>query len=114
MLSPPKPLDLMQPNLVCELITCMGRAIQPNLVCELITCMGRATAKKLARPLGPWGGVKRSNIMLMIKNSVKRFFQSIFQTFEILTDFFYFERISCPKPGGGGGGGGGVGTLIFS
>ena len=26
MLSPPKPLDEIQPNLVCELLTCMGRA----------------------------------------------------------------------------------------
>ena len=26
MLSPPKPLDQIQPNLVCELLTCMGRA----------------------------------------------------------------------------------------
>ena len=26
MLSPPKPLDQTQPNLVCELLTCMGRA----------------------------------------------------------------------------------------
>ena len=26
MLSPPKPLSEIQPNLVCELLTCMGRA----------------------------------------------------------------------------------------
>ena len=26
MLSPPKLLDEIQPNLVCELLTCMGRA----------------------------------------------------------------------------------------
>ena len=26
MLSPPKPLDEIQPNLVCELLSCMGRA----------------------------------------------------------------------------------------
>ena len=59
MLSPPKPLDLMQPNLVCLLIPCMGRAIQPNLVCELITCMGRATAKKnWPAPWGPGEGSK--------------------------------------------------------
>ena len=48
MLSPPKPLD----------------EIQPNLVCELLTCMGHATTKIFwPRPLGPWGGVKRSNII---------------------------------------------------
>ena len=37
MLSPPKPFD----------------EIQPNLVCELLTCMGRATAFFWPRPLGP-------------------------------------------------------------
>ena len=26
MVSPPKPLDQIQPNSVCELLTCMGRA----------------------------------------------------------------------------------------
>ena len=26
MISPPKPLDQIQPNEVCELLTCMGRA----------------------------------------------------------------------------------------
>ena len=30
--------------------------IQPNEVCEFLTCMGRATAK-----INSWGGVKRSN-----------------------------------------------------
>ena len=47
MLSPPKPLD----------------KIQPNLVCELLSWMGRATAIFSPRPLRPWGGVKRSNII---------------------------------------------------
>ena len=47
-LSPPKPLD----------------GIQPNLVCELLTCMGHATAQFFWQgPLGPWGGAKRSNII---------------------------------------------------
>ena len=40
MLSPPKSLD----------------QIQPNLVCELLTCMGRATAKKLGP--SPGDGLK--------------------------------------------------------
>ena len=57
MLSPPKPLDEMQ----------------PNLVCELLTCMGRATAI-FPRPLGPMGGVKRSNI---IKFQLQSQFQRI-------------------------------------
>ena len=48
MLSPPKYLDEIQPNLVCELLTCMGRAT---------SIFGGP------RPLGPWGGVKRSNII---------------------------------------------------
>ena len=48
MLSPPKPLD----------------KIHPNLVCELPTWMGRATASFFdPAPLGPLGGVKRSNII---------------------------------------------------
>ena len=48
MLSPPKPLD----------------EIKPNFVCELLICMGRATSKFFGpRTLGPWGGVKRSNII---------------------------------------------------
>ena len=47
-LSPPKPLD----------------EIQPNLVCGLLTWMGCATAHFFwPRPLGPWGGAKRSNII---------------------------------------------------
>ena len=33
--------------------------IQPNLVCELLTCMGRATANCYwLHPLGPWEGSK--------------------------------------------------------
>ena len=60
-LSPPKPLD----------------EIQPNLVCELLTCMGRATAQLFwPRPLGPWGGAKRSNI---IKFQLLRRFQIFFK-----------------------------------
>ena len=47
-LSPPKPLE----------------EIQPNLVCELLIWMGCATAYFFwPRPLGPWGGAKSSNII---------------------------------------------------
>ena len=46
-LPPPKPLE----------------EIQPNLVCELLTWMGCATALFLPRPLGPRGGAKRSSIV---------------------------------------------------
>ena len=59
MLSPPKPLD----------------QIQPNLVCELLTCIGRAKAKSfLAPPTGALGGMKRSSI-------IKFQLQSQFQSF---------------------------------
>ena len=44
-LSPPKPLDKIQPNLVCELLTC--------LVPAMAHFFGPA----------PWGGAKRSNII---------------------------------------------------
>ena len=44
MLSPPKPLEEIQTNLVCELLTYKERAAA-NFV--------------MARPMGPWGGVKR-------------------------------------------------------
>ena len=46
MLSPPKPLDEIEPNSVCELLTW---GVQRHFF--------------LPRPLGPWGGVKRSNII---------------------------------------------------
>ena len=54
MLSPPKPLD----------------EIQPNLVCELLTWIGRTAAHFLAPPLGPWGGAKSSNIITYHKISI--------------------------------------------
>ena len=34
MLSPPKPLDQIQPNLVCELLTCMRRATAKKKIGE--------------------------------------------------------------------------------
>ena len=36
MLSPPKPLDKIQPNLMCELLTCMWREF---IVCILTTTL---------------------------------------------------------------------------
>ena len=76
MLSPPKPLDEIQPNLVCELLIEFRPVVCP--LCYLllshwtklnqIWCVSYshewgAQRKKfvLPRPLGPWGGVKRSN-----------------------------------------------------
>ena len=41
--------------------------IQPDFACELLTSMSHATAQFFGSPppgaLGPWGGVKRSNII---------------------------------------------------
>ena len=55
MISPPKPLD----------------QIQSNEVCELLTCMGRATAKKnLALPTGALG---RGQIISITKSISKIF-----------------------------------------
>ena len=57
MLSPPEPLD----------------EIQPNLVCELLTWMGRTTKKKFwPRLLGPWGGVKYH--LISITKSISKIF----------------------------------------
>ena len=63
-LSPPKLLD----------------EIQPNLVCDLITWKGCATAHFFwPRPLGPWGGAKRSNIikyhLISITKSISKIFK---------------------------------------
>ena len=68
-LSRPKPLD----------------EIQPNLVCELLTWMGCATAQFFwPRNLGPWGGAKRSNI-------IKFLLQSQFQIFLNQTLFVFSQ-----------------------
>ena len=57
MLSPPKPLD----------------QIQPNWVCELLTCMGRETAKKLAPPPGALGrGQKVKYHLISITKSISK------------------------------------------
>ena len=95
MLSPPpKPLN----------------QIQPNLVCKLLTCMGHATAKhSLSSPLGPWGGVNMSNI---IKFQLQSQFQRVFiQTVcvfsqmihcrykKISDEIFMLSPGSCPRGG---------------
>ena len=49
--------------------------IQPNLVCELLTCLEHATAKKFVpRPLGPLGGVKRRYHLISITRSISNIF----------------------------------------
>ena len=80
MLSPTKPLDQIQLNLVCELLTCMGRAIAKNLACHL----------------GPWGGVKRSDIIkFQLQSQFQRFlnqtlcvFSQMIDTKHIRQDFY--------------------------
>ena len=63
MLSPPKPLD----------------EIQPNLVCEMLTRMECATAKKIwLQPQGPCGGAK-GQISLKYNNKVN-FKDFLYQT----------------------------------
>ena len=81
-LSPPKPLD----------------RIQPNLVCELLTLMGHATAHFLAPPPGVLGGVKRSNI---IQFQFQRFFdQTVFVFSHMKSDgIFIWPPGSCPRGG---------------
>ena len=48
--------------------------IQTNLVCELLTEIGRAAAFFLAPPPGPRGGVKRFNIIkFQLQSQIERF-----------------------------------------
>ena len=60
--------------LLCYFVMLLDE-IQPNLVCELLTRMGHATTKKkLPHSLGPWGGVKRSNIIkFQLQSQFQRF-----------------------------------------
>ena len=68
MLSPPKPLRCLGvknqiPSCCLSIMLSLPKPldeIQPNLECELLTWMGRATAKKLfgPTPWWPWGEVK--------------------------------------------------------
>ena len=47
-------------------------AIQPDLVCELLTWMTHAPAHFFGfPPLGPWGGVKKSNFLNMVMWDIK-------------------------------------------
>ena len=53
MISPPKPLDQIQPNEVCELLTCMGRATaKVNFVCVLTN--ERYKTYQMGFSLSPW------------------------------------------------------------
>ena len=59
MLSPPKPLDKIKPSLMFE---------------------GVCNGILLPRPLGPWGGVKRSNIILFQLQTLSQFQRFSYQT----------------------------------
>ena len=63
MLSPPKPLDEIQPYLVCELLTLMGRAM---------------SAFFWPRPRGPGEGQKDKYLLISITTSILKIFISYF------------------------------------
>ena len=91
MLSRPKPLDEIKPNLVFELLNEWGA--QHNFFFW-------------PRPLGPWGGVKRSNIIkFQLQSQFQRF---LFQTLCVFSQMkdtkhirwvFILSPGSCPRGG---------------
>ena len=104
MLSPPKPVDEIQPNSVCELLTWMGSA--------------KAIFLCVCGP-DPWGGVKRSNIInFNYKVNFKDFYTKLcvcshkWKIQNISDGIFILLPGSYPRCGtlGGGGGGGGLGV----
>ena len=62
--------------------------IQPDLVCELLTCMAHAPAPFLGpRPLGPWGGAKMSNIIKSeLQSQLQRFLNQTLCIFSQMKD----------------------------
>ena len=105
MLSPPKPLD----------------EIQPNLVCELLTYKGPATAKLfLDPPPGARGGIKRSNIIkFQLQSQFQRFLYQTLCVFSQIKDIqhikqdFHSSTRDFGALGGGGGGPGGQKFFFF-
>ena len=90
MLSPPKALDKIQPSLVCGLLALM--------VC--------ATAFFWPHPLGPWGGVKISNIILFqLQSQFQRFLYQTLCVYSQMKDTkhirkdFILSPGSCPRGG---------------
>ena len=92
MISPPKLLD----------------EIQPNLVCELLTWMGRATANSFwPRPLRPWGGgqkvkyhlisITKSISMIFIPNFVCILTNERYKTYQ--TGFSFCRLGHAPRVG---------------
>ena len=104
-LSPPKPLD----------------EILPNLVCELLTWMGRATAHFFgpAPWEGPKGQISLNIIKFQLQSQFQRFFNQRYKTYQ--TGFSFGRLGHAPGIGlggyrgglGGGGGGGGVKKVFF-
>ena len=99
--------------------------IQPDVVCELLTSMAHATAQLFwSRPLGPWGGAKRSNIIIsQLQSKFQRFLNQTLCVFSQIKDIKHirqdFHSIDWVMPQGWdlrvpwGGGGGGVKQLFF-
>ena len=92
MLSPPKPLD----------------EIQPNLVCELLTWMGRATSNFFfgPAPWGPWEGSKGQILFnLNYKVNFKDFYTKLcvcshkWKIQTISDGIFILSPRSCPRGG---------------
>ena len=76
------------------------------LVCEFLTRMGRATAIFWgARPLGPWGGVKKSNIFyFQLQSQFQRFLYQTLCVFSQMKDTKHIRRdfhsVGCVMPKG--------------
>ena len=94
MLSPPIPLD----------------QIQPNLVCELLTCIGPATAEKFGpTPWGPGFFQKVKYHLISITKSISKLFipnfmcvltNKRYKTYQ--TGVFILSPESCPRGGTSG------------
>ena len=80
-LSPPKPLDKIQPNLVCELLTWMGCATAHFFFCPA--------------PWGPWEGPKGQILLNIIKfqlqSQFQRFFNQTLCVFPHMKDINYIR-----------------------
>ena len=68
--------------------------IQPDLVCEILTGMAHAPAQFFwPRPLGPWGGANRSNIIkFQLQSQFQRFFNQTLCVFSHMKDIKHFRR----------------------
>ena len=71
--------------------------IQPNLGCELLTCIGRVTAKN---DPAPWGGVNRSNIIkFQLQGQFQSFNTKFWCVFSQMKDTKHIRRIFFLSPG---------------